>query len=335
MGPGHEVVDAALGMPGDDALENVGEPGVRLDAVELRRADQGGDDRPVLGAAVRPGEEGVLAGQGDGSDGALDGVGIELDAAVVEEPDEAVPELERVADGLGKAGAAWQSGLLRLQPGAQSLDEGSGAGVARGAAALGVEAADLGLHGVAFGDAPQRLLGDRGVPDLGDVVEAPPDVAPAEGARDGTARPVGRGEAAAGGVAVHLERSGEAFDEIGRVLVPPTVGAEEGDGGRIDPAPRTIVARQRPEPAGLRAATARIRRRRPGLVGEELRGALEGLHQPGMDGTQLPRGVADPVGERGAVEAHALAGEDLRLAMQWQMIGEPGDQDVGVNACGT
>ncbi len=106
MGPGHEVVDAALGMPGDDALENVGEPGVRLDAIELRRADQGGDDRPVLGAAVRPGEEGVLAGQGDGSDGALDGVGVELDAAVVEEPDEAIPELERVADGLGKAGAA-------------------------------------------------------------------------------------------------------------------------------------------------------------------------------------------------------------------------------------
>ena len=53
-----------------------------------------------------------------------------------------------------------------------------------------------------------------------------------------------------------------------------------------------------------------------------------------MDGTQLPRGVADPVGERGAVEAHALAGEDLRLAMQWQMIGELGDQDMGHRGLG-
>jgi hypothetical protein len=62
----------------------------------------------VLGAAVRAGEERVLAGQRQRPDGALDHVIIDLDASVVEEAGDARPARERVSDCLG------QLVLLRL-----------------------------------------------------------------------------------------------------------------------------------------------------------------------------------------------------------------------------
>ena len=52
MGPGGSV---------DDALEDVGEPGKRLDAVELCGSDQRRHQRPVLCAGVVAGEQGVLS----------------------------------------------------------------------------------------------------------------------------------------------------------------------------------------------------------------------------------------------------------------------------------
>ena len=63
VSPGHEVVDAALGMAGDEALEDVGEVGVGIDAVQFAGFDQRGDDGPVLGALVGAGEERVLTVQ--------------------------------------------------------------------------------------------------------------------------------------------------------------------------------------------------------------------------------------------------------------------------------
>ncbi len=58
---------------------------MRLDGVELAGFDQRRDDRPVLGSAVGSGEQGVLAIEGDRSDGPFDGIGVDLDATVVEE----------------------------------------------------------------------------------------------------------------------------------------------------------------------------------------------------------------------------------------------------------
>ena len=42
---------------GDDALEHIGEPSHRLDAVEFGGLDEGHGDRPVTGPAVGAGEE--------------------------------------------------------------------------------------------------------------------------------------------------------------------------------------------------------------------------------------------------------------------------------------
>ena len=91
-----------LRMAGDDAGDCVGEVGIRIDAVKLRGFDQRGDCRPVLSTAVGAGEERVFPIEGDWSDRAFDHVGVDLDAAVVEEAAKSSPTRERVADCLGE-----------------------------------------------------------------------------------------------------------------------------------------------------------------------------------------------------------------------------------------
>jgi hypothetical protein len=90
-GPRQEVVDAAVGMTVDDFGDDVGEVGERIDTGEFASLDQRGDDRPMLAAAVRAGEERVLAVQRDGSDGALDHVGVDRDTALVEKAGQIIP----------------------------------------------------------------------------------------------------------------------------------------------------------------------------------------------------------------------------------------------------
>ena len=51
--------------------------------------------------------------------------------------------------------------------------------------------------------------------------------------------------------------------------------------------------------------------------------------QPLVDGPQQEGSPPDPVGERRAVEMDALAGVDLRLAIERQMVGIFGDEHVG------
>jgi hypothetical protein len=47
-----------------------------------------------------------------------------------------------------------------------------------------------------------------------------------------------------------------------------------------------------------------------------------------MDRLQVESRPADPVGQRRAVERDPLAGIDLRLPIQWKMIGIFGDQNL-------
>jgi hypothetical protein len=83
--PGHEVVDAAHRPALDELGEHVGEVGLRIDGVHLAGFDQRGDDAPMNATLVAPGKEGVLAVQRDRADSALNGVGVDLDPAVVDE----------------------------------------------------------------------------------------------------------------------------------------------------------------------------------------------------------------------------------------------------------
>jgi hypothetical protein len=87
------------------ALQDVSEPGKRLDVVELCGGDEGADGCPSDAATVRAREQMVLAPERDGPDGALDRIVVEFDATVIKEAGEGRPAGERVADGLGEGPA--------------------------------------------------------------------------------------------------------------------------------------------------------------------------------------------------------------------------------------
>ena len=72
-------------MTVDEAGEDVGEIGFGIDVVEFAGLDERGEDRPMLAAAVGAGEQCILSIEGERTDGAFDDVGIDLDAAVIEE----------------------------------------------------------------------------------------------------------------------------------------------------------------------------------------------------------------------------------------------------------
>ena len=97
IGPRQEFVDFAVGVAVDDFRDDVGEIGLRVDGVELASLDERSDDGPMFTAAVGTGEERVFAVECDGADGALDNVGVDLDASVVDEARETLPARERVS----------------------------------------------------------------------------------------------------------------------------------------------------------------------------------------------------------------------------------------------
>ena len=69
------------------------------------------------------GKEMILAPEGHGSDGALDGVVIELDAAVIKEPAQRRPAGEHVADGVSQPAARRNPAQLVFQPRLHDLDK--------------------------------------------------------------------------------------------------------------------------------------------------------------------------------------------------------------------
>ena len=55
-------------MTVDDPGEDIGEVGQRIDVVEFARLDERSDGSPMLGAAVRPCEQGILSIERDRAD---------------------------------------------------------------------------------------------------------------------------------------------------------------------------------------------------------------------------------------------------------------------------
>ena len=132
----------------------------------------------------------VLAIEGDRADRPLDGIGIDLDPAVVEEAVETLPVREPVADRLGELALPAQERELFAEPRLELGDEWARAFLSDGAARVRLAAEDVGLDPIERGDALQRLGCDRRR--LGDeaLVEAAPQVGPAEGR--GSPRPYRR-----------------------------------------------------------------------------------------------------------------------------------------------
>src|SRR5258708_32650838 len=234
-------------MAVDDAADDVGEVGLWFDADELAGLDQGSDGRPVLGPAVGAGEECILPIEGERTDGALDGVGVDLDAPVLEEEAEAGPAGEGVADGLGRLDLLAEERELLAQPRLQRLDQRPRALLTGGTTLLGRAASDLSLDPVEGGDPRQGLGRDRRRATLGELVEGPADMAPAEGELHFAAR----GQHLVPAIAVDLQHAAEAGEMGDRPLRLAVGRIDIGHARRGGAAPGAGGPGLGPEPAGL------------------------------------------------------------------------------------
>jgi len=96
-GPRQQFVDA-LGRMVREPDRHVGQPGLRIDVVELCGLDQRVDGGGAVAARIRATEGPVAAADGDTAQGTFGGIVAEADAAVVEEAGEGVPPDQAVAD---------------------------------------------------------------------------------------------------------------------------------------------------------------------------------------------------------------------------------------------
>lgn len=72
-------------MTADDPGENIGNVGQRVNMIQLAGFDQGGDDSPVLGTAVRTCEQCVFPVERDRTNRTFHDIVVELDTAIVDE----------------------------------------------------------------------------------------------------------------------------------------------------------------------------------------------------------------------------------------------------------
>jgi hypothetical protein len=161
VGPGQQFVDLAIGMAVDNPGEDIGEIAERLDTIEFAGFDQRRNGCPVFGTAVGACKEGALPVERDRTDGALDCIGVDLDAAVVEEAGQTFPAREGVADRLGELGLLADQTELLAQPGFEIGDGSAAIFLTHCAALVGRPATDGILDPVELGDAPERLAGTR------------------------------------------------------------------------------------------------------------------------------------------------------------------------------
>ena len=104
------------------ARQDVGEPGLRVDVVELCGLDQRVDSGGPPAAFVRAGEGPVVASDGNAAQRPLGGIVRHAQAAVIEEARERDPAIEAVVDRLGDIVARGEVAALLAQPGLQRGD---------------------------------------------------------------------------------------------------------------------------------------------------------------------------------------------------------------------
>jgi hypothetical protein len=85
-----------------DAGENIGKPGLRVNAVHFGRHDQAVHGRGPLAATIGAAEEPGFAAERDTPQASFGGVVGETDAPILEEQREARPSLQDVVERLGK-----------------------------------------------------------------------------------------------------------------------------------------------------------------------------------------------------------------------------------------
>src|SRR5258708_17971522 len=89
----------------DHALEHIAQVGVGFDVIHFGGFNQRTQRRPARSTTIRSGEQMIFTTQCNGPDRALNRIGVELDATIVQESREAVPARQRIADRIGERAA--------------------------------------------------------------------------------------------------------------------------------------------------------------------------------------------------------------------------------------
>jgi hypothetical protein len=120
--PRHEVVDTTHGMIGE-SCKDVGEVGLRIEAIELTGCDQCVDRGSTLGVAIGAGEGPIGAAERDAAQRPFRRVIRQTDASVLKQAREGGPASQAVSNRLGEFGARRQFRALRNEPDFELVDE--------------------------------------------------------------------------------------------------------------------------------------------------------------------------------------------------------------------
>src|SRR5215831_9204236 len=316
-----------LGASGYDAFEYIGQPGQRIDVVKLTGFKQARYNSPMTSSAIAAREKMIPSAKNYRLDCPLNGVGVQFQTAIIEEASQSFPVIQGIPDRLGQFGAAGDTLKLLRKPGMHRLDERSTALLTYRSAVLGRRATDLGFDLIQRSDLPQGFLGDRRLVRDVDVVKLAPRVSKAKGEFAGIAVLTPQNCAKAL-IAIDLNDPRKTLQMARRMHTLAILAVDIGNSWMPWTSPRPIINSITPQPSGLGATTAWVQHRQSGVVGEHLGRRQHRLQQQFVQRAQPPAGTAHPIAQRRAVQHHPLAGKDLCLTVQRQMIGVLVDQHM-------
>jgi len=248
-------------------------------------------------------------------DRALHHVGVHLDAAVVEEGDQARPVPQRVAHRLGQIRRARDAIDMLPQPDMQRVHDRPTSLLPDPLPMIGGMAADLSFDRVERRDAGQHFGRQRRLCRSMELEELAPHMRPAERQPHRSVGTIAR-QPLEPGIAVDLQHAREASQVHGGALPLPVFGIDIGGRRMRRTAPRPVVDGIAPQPAGLGPAPTRVEHRQCRVVGEQfLRRQHRAEHQL-VERRQPPAGAANPIAQRRAINRDPLPRQHLRLPVE-------------------
>ncbi|MDB5659715.1 MAG: hypothetical protein JWS10_2330 [Cypionkella sp.] len=292
-------------------------------------------------ACIVAGKEGVLAVEGDGADRALDGVAVELDAAICQETAQAIAVFRDIGQCLTEGRFGGSVGAVMAQPIIKACKDRDGTFFARGQAGSMVIATYVSLDGVEIADECYTLFGNWRRTGSGDLDQFMAGVGPAIGQLNAGAYPIRCDQAVISGIAVHLQDATKALQYPFGMQPASTGCIGEGHGRRCFAAPRSLMACKCPEVSSFGLLGPRIENRCAGLICYPL-GDCAAIGREGMKSfvdrfrsairawkTGRNSKAARPTSPQGLIcQIDTLTVINLRLTIQGQMVGIFADQNM-------